>query len=418
MGLLMLHSGHLLIGLNSFRRAMTTTLVATPRSESARENETMDHLEPRLIQATIANSFSANRSSGHITSGADVAKSIPYHVSLASQRKERPKLGTLVANNKIIGDVDGLMDFAIIGFAKTGTTKLTQWLAEQPEIAMNSKEVHFLTTDQPAEMARHLYRLQPAKVKAKRGYKAPRDVADPNVLDLLDQYWPQAKLIVGLRHPVEWFQSLYNFKLRANITLPPPQALIGYCDFQFSTMEEIRLHRISKYNGMADNGVCTDLARFHVSLSMMGKTNISDPNEEILLGARKHQLASRAPIRNPIFLYEVGQRSDPNTTRVERFHEDLKDYLGLAQNLSSLPNGKPGETFNQNYHSSSSMLDICEDKHIQLRKTLMEHGADASSWILDYFIKNPDVVVSQREYFVDLLNGWRVDPCTLRKTPT
>lgn len=182
-------------------------------------------------------------------------------------------------------------------------------------------------------------------------------------------------------------------------------------------MEEIRLHRISKYKGLADSGVCTDLARFHVSLSMMGKTNISDPNEEILLGIRKHQLASRAPIRNPIFLYEVGQRSDSNTTRAERFHEDLKDYLGLTQNLSSLPDVKIGKTFHQNYHPSSSMLDICEDKHIRLRKVLIEHGADASSWILDYFIKKPNVVISQRGYFIDLLNGWRADPCAaLRKT--
>lgn len=220
-GLFMLHSGHLLIGLSSFHSAMTTTPVATPRRGSARENETIDHHEPRLSQVTIANSFSANRSSGNTSSESDAAKSILYHVSLASQRKERPKLGTMIV--QIIGDVDWLMDFAIIGFAKTGTTMLTRWLAEQPEIAMHPKEVHFLTTGQPAEMARHLYRLQPAKVTAKRGYKAPRDVADPNVLDLLDQYWPQAKLIVGLRHPVEWFQSLYNFKLRANITMPLPK---------------------------------------------------------------------------------------------------------------------------------------------------------------------------------------------------
>jgi len=47
-----------------------------------------------------------------------------------------------------------------------------------------------------------MYELPPGN-QYKRGYKAPRDIANVRALDSIAEYWPNAKLIVGLRHPGE-----------------------------------------------------------------------------------------------------------------------------------------------------------------------------------------------------------------------
>jgi hypothetical protein len=45
----------------------------------------------------------------------------------------------------------------------------------------------------------------------KRGYKAPADITQKHVLKQLGDYFPKTGLIVGIRHPVWWFQ-IYNFR--------------------------------------------------------------------------------------------------------------------------------------------------------------------------------------------------------------
>lgn len=41
-------------------------------------------------------------------------------------------------------------------------------------------------------------------------YQAPRDITQPHVIDYYRRYFNQTKLIVGLRHPILWFESLYS----------------------------------------------------------------------------------------------------------------------------------------------------------------------------------------------------------------
>jgi len=326
---------------------------------------------------------------------------------LSRGQSRYPPLSSLVQGDNVTGNVEFLLDFVIAGFAKTGTTTLTKrFFDKHPEIAIPPTEVHLLTEHRPADMVRLLHSLKPGK-NVKRGYKAPRDIADVRVLDLLGEYWPRTKLIVGLRHPVTWFNSFYNFKIRRNRQMPPAELLDGECLIELPSLEEIKRVIATKLLGFDDRGVCAELSRYHVRLSWMGKTNISDPEEEALLGPqRRHTLASRAPLRNPVFLYDMQQRDDDNITRQRIFLKDLQHYLGLE-----MPFVAPSRK--QKFLYEKKFFDICDEKYQHLRTVLLRNGKDAATWIVKYFLPHPEVTVSSPDYFREILSQWHIDPCSL-----
>lgn len=338
----------------------------------------------------------------------------PENNSYRPKKIPYPPITSLVNGDHVTGKVDFLLDFVIAGFAKTGTTTLVKrFFFKHPEVAMRPQEVNILTLGEPtAKMVRLLHSLKPG-LDYKRGYKAPRDIAERRVLDVFDKYFPRAKLLVGVRHPVEWFHSFYNYKLRqiqgTNKTIAPPEKLDGEC------VEDIpkgprREHFEGTLGGMNDRGVCTDLARYHVRLSWLGKTNVSDPAEDALLGPnRRYQLADRAPIRNHIFLYEVRQLENDNQSRLAAFLNDMQQFVGLETPF-------PVPTKQQQFRYSKDMFNICEDKYMDLRKSLLKIGKNASAWIRTYFLKAPDVTISTPAYFEELLGQWEVDPCKARET--
>jgi hypothetical protein len=96
------------------------------------------------------------------------------------------------------------MEFAMIGFSKCATTSQMQRLSNHPEILMFNKEAHSLKNGRPAELVNMLYAL-PNRPGKRRGYKDPTNIRKKEALDALRTYWPDAKLIIGVRHPVWWF---------------------------------------------------------------------------------------------------------------------------------------------------------------------------------------------------------------------
>jgi len=83
-----------------------------------------------------------------------------------------PELSSLLSRDgsKIIGNVQHLLDFAIVGFPKTATTTLMIWISRHPEVQMFSREIHSLKNSNPAELVRLLHSLRPGE-NFKRGYK-------------------------------------------------------------------------------------------------------------------------------------------------------------------------------------------------------------------------------------------------------
>lgn len=342
----------------------------------------------------------------------DQKKNDSLYLHQLAKRNIRPQMSypplsaLLSKDNNVTANVEHLLDFAIVGFAKTGTTELAKrYFMKHPEVAMPPREVQLLSKHEPAaEMVKLLHDLKPGE-DYKRGYKSPQDISEAYALDLFDQLWPSAKLIVGVRHPVDWFSSYYNFKLRQGKPMPPAELLDGECLHQIPSSTERQEIFVNKLGRLNCGGVCADLARFHVRLSWMGKTNVTDPAEDALLGpSRRFRLCSRAPIHNPVFLYELSQLADQNETRQERFRSDLQAFVGLSTPFRVKP-------MNKQSLKDKNKFNICDEKYTSLRKTLMQAGIQASTWIRTYFMNHAEVTISSPEFFKAALSRWHVDPC-------
>jgi hypothetical protein len=334
-------------------------------------------------------------------------------------------------------DLQFLMDFAVIGHPKCGTTfLLRKWLGQHAEIVMPARETRVLSGSTGAvQMVQALYPLQQLPVapvplaipstrddfgsggndlhgsppvSVKRGYKNPAHILRPWALKHFETYWPASKLIIGVRHPVLWFESFYNYRLIRD-ELPPPASLMGACTDR--TM----------------NDVCTDNANFHVHLAMLGKTNLTAL--ERVLFETNSTMSRRVPRRpknqmhlpNPVFLYDVSQLDGSNVDVSESVRRSMQDYLGLQQPLPELESARSSSTSSSSSKGPSvhNTLDICLPEHESLRKQLLQIAWHASEWITTYFLPLSDVTVPAPEQFRSvLLNDWRRDPCETRKSTT
>ena len=314
----------------------------------------------------------------------------PLNALSLDSHETRPPLSSLIGGNAtdIKANVQFLLDFAIVGHPKTATTFTLGWLDSHREVQVYNYELHSLQRGNPAELVRQLYAL-PEGSQYKRGYKAPRDIMNPKVLRAFSKHWPKTKLLVGVRHPVRWLESFYNFRVRLGVAMPPAETLIGNCIPE-------------------SHGVCTDGAAFHVHLSYLGKTAVSSHDEKGLLKVPFQKLTDLPRLPNKVFLYELTQLKDSNSTRADLYRSDLQSYLGLEHPLSPIDESEARQ-------NKVNVLHICEDKYKDLRAELMRHSQAASLWIRKYFLPHPDVTVSSPEHFQELLKTWMTDPCLENK---
>lgn len=123
----------------------------------------------------------------------------------------RPVYNELVdENGNVTQDVSDLLQFAVVGFGKAGTTTMMDWISNHPKMQCFPEEVLDLMKMNPGGLLAKLYSL-PSGSDYQRGYKSPLDVTMPHITQQLASLFPKAKLIIGLRHPVRWFESLCKF---------------------------------------------------------------------------------------------------------------------------------------------------------------------------------------------------------------
>lgn len=300
-----------------------------------------------------------------------------------------PPLKDLIVDEEegINGDVRFMLDFAVLGHAKCATTFVNGWLRQHQEVQIFEEEVCDLNHMKPAALVKKLYKDLPAG-DFQRGYKCPGHFSR-RPMRYFRQYFNKTKLVVGVRHPIKWFESYYNFVSRHGHNLPHPNKCIGECTPQMM-------------------GVCTQHSQFHQSLAVFGKTNVKDPKERRLLRMPriKYQFISR--IDNPIFLYHSDQLYDKNATRFERMRFDFQHYLGLAKPM-------PNATKYISTRGKTKAINICETQYAPVREELLKVGARASAWIRRYFLDSPQVFFSDRVYLQSLIRDFENDPCLLRK---
>lgn len=314
-----------------------------------------------------------------------------------------PALEDLVVDNSTLQlnatSVQFLLDFAIVGFPKTATSAILEWVALHPQVSAHTHELHHLQHGLIGDFVTELYRLPATATAAsssiaKRGYKAPRDVTSPKALELLARHWPDARLVVGLRHPVQWFESFYNFRVRKGRIMADPTSSV----FLESLCPPALTH-----------GVCVRESHFHRFLAQLGKTPLQTPDERELLGLQSSYPVNVTTTRqpNPVFLYELSQLHGPSADP-DRFRLDLSNYLQLDPALEPLPVATAHSLYLPN---RTKAMDLCHTSLRSLRAELMEGARNASRWIRHYLLSSPDVIVSSPNQFRAALLSWDVDPC-------
>jgi hypothetical protein len=256
---------------------------------------------------------------------------------------------------------------------------------------------------------------QAGKLKASekifKGFKNPSDIRRPKSRAIMAEYWPKTGVIVTVRHPVKWLVSLYNyFKIekgrhRANVTVADMLAP-GSRDA----------------NGDTKHFVSTAKGEFHAMLAELGKTPLADSTEWNLLQPwlKKSSVDTIQQHRlpNPIFFMEMNQLADTNTTRAQQFTHDLEAFIGLSQgHLPPVLHVRPNTDRVKLQHTDHLKMDICAREHAPVLQEMVAISRSASQWFQDYFIKSPDVSVSSREYLIELLDQWKVNPCEEKELP-
>lgn len=365
----------------------------------------VDEISPQpkqnINRSTMANSPWSGTPITNVMEASVLNSTIVSDASFSSHKIPLSKI--VDGNNKIIGDPEWLLDFAILGYGKCGTSTMMYWLKEHPEIQAFGREKGHFMARKPGLMVRQLYEnLEPGPYQ--RGYKAPQDVTQTHILDYYRAWWPNAKFILGIRHPVRWFESLYNFRiqnLRNPKDLPHPNNLIGAC-------------RKGRYL------TCTDKGDFAYSLLKLGQQNYPSSRPatklELEITGRRNYSFDTTKVEymyNPIFIFELDQLSDNNATRNELFRSDFTKFMGLKEPLPALPHFIPGKKRDTKEQVSRNALkiQICNDEYQIVRNELMILARATSRWIREVFLNGPTVTVSSREYFESILEGWMHDPC-------
>jgi len=341
-----------------------------------------------------------------------------------------------------------LLDFGIIGFPKCGTTTMMKWLNMHDQIAVITKEIMALQKIHPVGIIRHVANYLP-EGQYRRGYKSPSDVEDGRAMNKLGIHYPKTKLLVGLRHPVLWFESFYNHRIQNGNTMP-------------NLVEELSKPNAEKtmknFCGGNWNGACFPRANFHSSLVKWGKTPLLsvgnsnkdynsyfdagyDREAEWKLFSKKEKRKLQNDVNNtkispnPIFLYDVSQLHIPPSTsdagdeekgnqkHYDDFVLSLQEFLGVPKNVSVMPpmiKESPGRTQGINATEQKRLqslkIDLCDEELALARKWLIEIGADVAEWITNYFSKSPHGVYfgGGTAHFLKILESYGKDPCPER----
>lgn len=358
---------------------------------------------------------------------------------------ERTKPSTGITKEEEEQQEEQVIDFTVAAFAKCSTTFLLRYVLNVPQVYLGWPdqwpnnddpkellEIHELESNQlqtfidrykvtnkkrmysdqnNQNKLQHYHRIYKGK-KVVNGFKAPGLVTHTNGVRNLFKVAPKVNFIIATRHPVLYFQSFWNFRARSKNTgplLPPPHKLIGACEKCKPEVEDCSLVTLNSFN------VCTNNANFHHFLARLLFTPMNTTEELDLLGTGVRH--SSYPFTGNMFIMESSQIADDDPNRLQLFRNDLERFLGVEHNV--LPDIALGEK--QNAVSTSSktkmkelgirQMNICSEEFRPLRDILLQNGASASEWIKDYLLQSPRVVVSSKDFFLESIAKWKLDPC-------
>ena len=306
------------------------------------------------------------------------------------------------------------IDFLVAGFPKCGTTSILFALEKHPQVIMDDKEYcHIARPLQQDDvnmnrLNRFLTDLITAKAKIasngpatlsssfKVGIKCPEALKNFKAIHRLSQHSPHSKWIVGLRHPILFVQSFYNYRVMEYHLGPKPG-------------EELpNLHQLWENRSMVWRDLSSESSRFDLQLMQMGKTGL---NTTQLQAFWDRDMLAVKPNHFPIFLYTIDQIDDTDPSRKRDFQSDLLRFLDLDASLLPEDIGHANKNRATGKAGHAETINICSTAYADIRATLLEQGAEAARWILDELVRSPDVYLSNMEHFRESLQKWSHDPC-------
>ena len=301
------------------------------------------------------------------------------------------------------------IDFAIIGFPKTGTTTLLQALNQHPEVNMPPTElcqIHQNHKSWENWVRKHnAHRIQSFLTK-KNGIKCPAMIRLPSSTENLMKLSNNTRLVVGLRHPIRWFESFYNYRLWEHY------------HYNMTDMEIIPHPSELTNGGKHWRIVSTVLARYEEYLQQLDKVPLSSSEMNDMNSNNTRSFWSRRLVPNPykIFIYIDEQLKDQNTNRRIQFQKDLQTFLGLRRPIidfgSIMANANTERQRQQQTTTLSyEYIDICEVQYASIREELLQQATKTRHWLRDKFIPSEYVTISGRELFLSSLESWSDDPC-------
>ncbi len=314
-------------------------------------------------------------------------------------------LPSLAQNPKVntTGERD-YVDFFVMGFAKCGTSSLMHLFEDvldetqivpkvfpsaSPEYSFHGAKEAKILMDRIQNFTQEYPQVK------KFGIKWPKAIRDTYVInDLIeaDERNKNTKIILGLRHPVKWFESFYNYRMLSK-NMPPPYTLIGGSD-----------------KALKGDGVFTGHAQYETYFMKFGKVNLNETEFSRMAETRHDPAKAFLSIPNKIFLYTVEQFQDTNSTRANSFLGDLQSFMELEKTITmdEMPFA------NSNKHGNGkSFIDICDDAFAEVREVLVENGKVTADWFLTRLAEPiKDVTIGGKEHFFSLLETWKVDPCS------
>jgi len=300
-------------------------------------------------------------------------------------------------------------DFAVMGFPKCGTTFLLEVLKAHPEVEMGNRTLpsgaileEFCQIHNKDGVEETLSWLQNTTSTAsansrtiKYGIKCPTMVRAMSAIENLIKMADHTRLVVGVRHPIKWFESFYNYRVLGtynqnwNETIPKPHELV---------------------DGTKNwRDVSVPLGRFDIYLKQLAKTSLNKNELNEMLNHENLFPKNIMPNPYKVFIYTVEQLQDKNKTRQVQFQTDLQHHLGLE--TSFLDFDKVPKANVQDSTPYKEHIDICDSQYTAIRNKLLQQGRKSRDWIVNKFIMSSDVVVSDKDYFSSVLKEWGEDPC-------
>ena len=289
-------------------------------------------------------------------------------------------------------------DFVVAGFPKCGTTTLLKAFQAHKETDMAATEQCAIAS--PAQADAKVRKLLDGTLSSlsddpnmKRSFKCPTAIYNYKTLSRLESHSPDAKLVVGTRHPVEMMQSYYNYRVTEMKNKGLSESI--------PSLEEVLASDIPW------KGVSMKSTRFDLFLMQMGKTAMSAQQLEDM--ANQNDDIAIKPTQFKVFLYDLEQIEDSDASRSIYFRRELQDFLGLSTPLPAFGHENKNHAVGDAGHDET--ISICDDQWSSVRAKLVAQGAKTAAWIRDNFIKSDDVVIANEEHFLQSLESWGIDPC-------